>query len=746
MIYLLLYCTLALAILELITDVSALGNASSKVTRHGRNYERSLQNPSQKYVAEAFECDNNYNPITSGAPKTVGSTIQICVQPVALTLARGVVMRSINSFSFQAVLSVTQAVTQDAVIPDGKEAPGTIVDCVPGDKVCVLQTKLEDQLFASSSKVTGQGEVFLQFQSSLAAQNSSARHLRSRRAQGQNSDPSFAGTWNVSLTFDVAAGVGSAGKKSVKQWWAGLPLVIQMGFILGVLALSIIFICCLFYCCYRAFHDKGDEAMFEDGKVPKNVEVGYDPYFNKKPSRGPPPHHPYPPPHPSYPPPRRSYPPSRPSYPPPRPSYAPPPTRRPVEPNPSFDNSGDSFGQDDDYDDDDHQNIPMLKDGSYPDEPQKLNAKPGPPPKRTQPSQRNNNREPRPVGNKGRNQRPLDEDPPLESSNSIPKSQHKKGKGKTRGIPNGETQNHNPSTNDKDDSQVPNVKPKNKKTNGRPDPVDDSSEKGSAEASVSSEESSLDEDEWEADLEPASRSAMPSNKSKASSRSVTSEEDAESDEESWAEATVESVEFEERVRPTTKRRPPKSNRSILSASSTCSTISEDSSVEFEEVVRRPKRGSTPKSNRSIESSASSVESSLLDAARFEEVVRRPKNPVPRSERSLDDDESTVEFQEVDRRARKPVPKSDRSLDDDESTVEFQEVDRRARKPITKSDRSLDDDESTVEFQEVARRPRRPAPKSDRSLDDDESTVEFQEVDRRTRKPIPKSDRSLGWPI
>jgi hypothetical protein len=110
----------------------------------------------------SYECDEDDNPIVQqGAPaKTQGAKVKVCVTPTAETLAKGVMMRSINGFTYS-----RGDVTQRVVIPVNVIAnlELTTRDCNPGQPLCSLTTTLSNDFFYSAGTVTGAGEAFMQY-------------------------------------------------------------------------------------------------------------------------------------------------------------------------------------------------------------------------------------------------------------------------------------------------------------------------------------------------------------------------------------------------------------------------------------------------------------------------------------------------------------------------------------------------------------------------------------------------------
>jgi hypothetical protein len=228
---------------------------------------RVLQSATPKYISEAFECDNNFNQVTSKGPKRADDSVRICVRPTRFTSERGVVMRSIDSFTF----IKTDGTFQEAIVPNGRETQDTLLTCEPGDKVCVFTTKLNDAFFTSNGDVTGIGEAHLEFLPTES--NGDLRHLRRRRAQ--YTDLQFAGTWEVEMSLQVIR------SEPKKKGGALAPNVVlddvnpglRFVMVAVVIIATLLSLCCIVYWSFFVYKQKQDNDKFVDGNFPGVIDI-----------------------------------------------------------------------------------------------------------------------------------------------------------------------------------------------------------------------------------------------------------------------------------------------------------------------------------------------------------------------------------------------------------------------------------------------------------------------------------------
>lgn len=227
---------------------------------------RVLQSGTPKYISEAFQCDDNFKQVTSKVPKRADDSVRICVRPTRYTSERGVVMRSIDSFTF----IKTDGTFQQAIVPNGRESRDTLLTCERGDKVCVFTTKLDDAFFTSNGDVTGIGEAHLEF---VDTENGDLRHLRRRRAQ--YTDVKFAGTWEVELSFQVIK------SEPEKKAGALAPNVVlddvnpAMRFVMVAVVIIAILcsLCCIVYWSFFMYKRKRDNDKFMNENFPGEIDI-----------------------------------------------------------------------------------------------------------------------------------------------------------------------------------------------------------------------------------------------------------------------------------------------------------------------------------------------------------------------------------------------------------------------------------------------------------------------------------------
>lgn len=142
----------------------------------------------QEYQLDAYQCKisdgSDYEPLTTEeltASSTQGSISRVCIQPDQDAREQGVVMKSINSFTYNrdyGPSSPVGAVTQPAV-ENGLAASNALSElvCIPGASVCSVETVLFSNFYLSPGSVTASGIASLQF----AASDESNRSRRQQR-------------------------------------------------------------------------------------------------------------------------------------------------------------------------------------------------------------------------------------------------------------------------------------------------------------------------------------------------------------------------------------------------------------------------------------------------------------------------------------------------------------------------------------------------------------------------------------
>ena len=248
-----------------------------------RTIGRELNAP--KYIAEAYECDESLTRIVKDdeepEPKRYEDNfVRICVEPNRYTLTRGVVMRRINYFTFLK----NNGVSQDAIIPNGREGKDTIVTCQPQDKLCVFSTKLHSDFFTSNGNATGTGEAVMEFEIGSEVDGDLRRNkLRGRRRAQQ--DTRYAGVWPIEVKFDIlesVSGKAEAEKQSLHEWYTNMSTGAKVALFIGLIFSLGVCGCCVVGCCYYVNREKyHGQENYVDGKFPRDIDLDSQASFFK---------------------------------------------------------------------------------------------------------------------------------------------------------------------------------------------------------------------------------------------------------------------------------------------------------------------------------------------------------------------------------------------------------------------------------------------------------------------------------
>ena len=118
-----------------------------------------LTGEEQGVAVEAYICDSDDNTVPI-MPTEQGQTIRVCVSPVQEVLARNIVMRQIEQFTFRR--EIPDSVSQEAIEAGtgGVAAdPLTVVSCRPGSVVCAFETLLTADFFSSPGIIIGKQRI-----------------------------------------------------------------------------------------------------------------------------------------------------------------------------------------------------------------------------------------------------------------------------------------------------------------------------------------------------------------------------------------------------------------------------------------------------------------------------------------------------------------------------------------------------------------------------------------------------------
>lgn len=249
-----------------------------------------------RVIAEAYECDEYLEMVSEQerkAYKPIGYEIRVCVRPVTPTRNRGIVMRSIDDFTwYKSMGSTVQSAVKDRL-----DQPRTLAVCIPGRVICTLKTKLIDDFFygGQNGTIVGTGTVSMQVDGHednpeirrlLGADEngiipamvewSNERNLQTGSALG-----GFAGASGVKVEIYVdrkqpPKNFVPYSEDDVSSWWDDSPTWLKVLVILGAI---IIFLmgCCLCWMCLwsirESMKDKDKELDDDDQREQAPVQI-----------------------------------------------------------------------------------------------------------------------------------------------------------------------------------------------------------------------------------------------------------------------------------------------------------------------------------------------------------------------------------------------------------------------------------------------------------------------------------------
>eukprot|EP00934_Nitzschia_sp_Nitz4_P000618 Nitzschia sp. Nitz4//scaffold31_size150131//124180//125553//NITZ4_002850-RA/size150131-processed-gene-0.119-mRNA-1//1//CDS//3329547725//618//frame0 len=241
---------------------------------------RKLQSSNNRVIAEAYECNEYLEELSAEeltAYKPIGYEIRVCIKPATPTRNRGIVMRSIDDFTwYRNYGAATQVAVKDKIDVDQ-----TLLLCIAGQEVCSFKTKLADDLFYGSTNatITGAGSASLEVEPDdrrarqLFQENggrsvfSGVIQWRSPRAlQADTAAGGYAGSSTISIDFYVDKLDPPADYVPPEQddagWWEDAPgwlkaLIIAGGILIILMALSLCFMCC--WMCLDVVKDEVDD-------------------------------------------------------------------------------------------------------------------------------------------------------------------------------------------------------------------------------------------------------------------------------------------------------------------------------------------------------------------------------------------------------------------------------------------------------------------------------------------------------
>jgi len=174
------------------------------------------------YEVEAFLCDDNNEKMNSQLSLTQGQVIKVCVRPDGKARQEGIVMASIDSFTFQ-----RGSLSQVAVVGKNSAPSGlSILTCNPGDTICWFETILRADFFAQSGIVTGNGVATMQFDSSarrLLRSDNTSLHRSLQGREGPTAD--FGLNFEVLTSSEPLWSTTSSGSNSRNHALVAIPLI-----------------------------------------------------------------------------------------------------------------------------------------------------------------------------------------------------------------------------------------------------------------------------------------------------------------------------------------------------------------------------------------------------------------------------------------------------------------------------------------------------------------------------------------
>eukprot|EP00538_Stauroneis_constricta_P000621 CAMPEP_0119545812 /NCGR_PEP_ID=MMETSP1352-20130426/458_1 /TAXON_ID=265584 /ORGANISM="Stauroneis constricta, Strain CCMP1120" /LENGTH=544 /DNA_ID=CAMNT_0007590415 /DNA_START=60 /DNA_END=1694 /DNA_ORIENTATION=- len=230
----------------------------------------------QDYEARAFECDKDNNGMSSSPTKLHGSTIRICIEPTQATIDKGVYILKINNFQF----TKDDTIVQDAV-KNGADADETQdftqVTCRSGASLCVIEAQLKRDFYTTDGRVTGSGEVAMQFGSEPFRRNLRITTNNMRTLQ-------IAGTSDVEMVFftsngksDTEEGVDDAKNEVSKHWKESEPYM-RFLYVMACIVLFLLLLCLCLGCCFWEKYC-GRESRTKQKELEQHDDRGFDDQF-----------------------------------------------------------------------------------------------------------------------------------------------------------------------------------------------------------------------------------------------------------------------------------------------------------------------------------------------------------------------------------------------------------------------------------------------------------------------------------
>jgi hypothetical protein len=224
------------------------------------SYQVQVEPSNELFSAEAFRCNHKNERLTDSNAVSYGESVRICVQADERAREAGIFIRRIASFSFHQRDGANPQVAIDSSGKIGEDGK-TLMICSRGEEMCSIKTVLANWFFLSNGLVEVTGNVVLQYGTQKQAQTTQIRHrgLQDYNSSGQDSDPGFAGTAEVTASFNVA--FSSSASKNPRLWWNSSPAYMKALYVLAIALCCLIIFCCIFGCIFFCCHRRKGEAF-----------------------------------------------------------------------------------------------------------------------------------------------------------------------------------------------------------------------------------------------------------------------------------------------------------------------------------------------------------------------------------------------------------------------------------------------------------------------------------------------------
>jgi len=245
------------------------------VTEKTTDYMVDIEPIDKVYNAEAFRCDGNNDRVQRTVLEE-GEPLKICVQPDNEAIEAGVMINSVESFSFGLANDDRM---QNVVGRKGtaKNFDTTNIVCTTGLARCSVNATLEDWFFDQDGTMVVTGYVMLQFG------GDGVRRLRANVVyRDLQSSSAFAGRSQVDAYFDTIGRAGAVKKEDpVKNWFEDTfdgvsDTNLTILYVVAIIVFILICLCCcagcLFFLCYVRGGNKREEPR-RNSLMPINIKI-----------------------------------------------------------------------------------------------------------------------------------------------------------------------------------------------------------------------------------------------------------------------------------------------------------------------------------------------------------------------------------------------------------------------------------------------------------------------------------------